>query len=119
MVVRDPHASGLLGGATVRANVHESIASQTGVDLRRLAAKAEEFGFLTDETGYSRAQASLRFVLSDPRVAAALPMLTNTEHLAAAVASSDMDELSRELIEAAEQIYEGASASDTEDSSGD
>jgi len=107
ILVRVPHASGLLDGkfdsTTVFAkNDHRSHRKREWM-LEGLK-KVEQLRFLTQER--TMAQAALRFVLAEPSVASVLPTITSMDDLLEFAGASDVPELTDEELARVNELYE-------------
>lgn len=102
LIVRGPHASGLLEGKFTKDAVFnpDDPRSKLGVDwLRNGLEQAGRFQFLTGkETGRTLAQAALLWHLAEPTVASCLPNIASREDLAEYAQASEKNALTREEL---------------------
>ena len=69
--------------------------------------KVNQLSFLTEGTGRTLAQASLKFILSDPMITSILPTITNAEELAEFAAASDgVADLTSDELARISELYE-------------
>ena len=101
LLCRAPHASGLLDGT------FDAHASYSGADERLHAGmqKLQMLDFLTHESEITLSQVALQFVLSDERVAAALPTVTGTDRLREFAEAADMPELDAKTLSRIDELY--------------
>jgi len=107
ILVRVPHASGLLDGkfdanTVFPSNDHRSHRKREWM-IEGLK-KVEKLQFLTE--GRSMAQAALRFVLAEPTVASVLPTVTGLEDLIEFAGASDVQDLTEEELARVSDLYE-------------
>lgn len=102
LIVRGPHASGLLEGKFTTDTVFkpDDARSKLGADwLHDGLEKAARFQFLTGkETGRTLAQAALLWHLAEPTVASCLPNIASREDLAEFAAAPEKNTLTREEL---------------------
>jgi aryl-alcohol dehydrogenase-like predicted oxidoreductase len=107
LLVRVPHSSGMLEGkytadTTFDASDHRSHRKKEWL-VRGLAA-LEKLSFLTDEMTIG--QAALRFVLTEPQVASALPNIYDEAQLSEFAAASDKPDLTSDQLARIDKLYQ-------------
>ncbi len=102
LLCRAPHASGLLDGAL------DATAAQPDADdrLQEGLKRLQMLDFLTHESDATLGQVALQFVLSDVRVASALPIVTSLDRLREFAAAADMPELDSSTLARINELYE-------------
>jgi aryl-alcohol dehydrogenase-like predicted oxidoreductase len=102
LIVRGPHASGLLEGKFTADTVFkpDDARSKLGADwLRNGLEQAERFQFLTGkDTGRTLAQAALLWHLAEPTVASCLPNIASHADLVEYAQASEKNALTREEL---------------------
>jgi aryl-alcohol dehydrogenase-like predicted oxidoreductase len=68
--------------------------------------KIERIRFLCEGTGRTMAQAALRFILAQPRMACVIPTITNESELHEYAGASDVPDLTEEELRRVEELYE-------------
>ena len=114
VLVRVPHASGLLDG-TVKADTvfseqdHRSHRVSTEDRKREWQInglkKVEQLTFLTEGTGRTLGQAALQYILAEPSVASVLPNIYNESLLRAFAAAVDTPVLTPAELARINQLY--------------
>jgi aryl-alcohol dehydrogenase-like predicted oxidoreductase len=117
ILVRVPHASGLLDG-TVAA---ETVFSEDDHRFHRVSTeerkkqwqvdglkKVRQLGFLWEGRGRTLGQAALQFVLAEPSIASVLPNIYNEALLREFSAAVDTPPLSAEELARVNALYDGA-----------
>ena len=114
LMARVPHASGLLDGTvkpetTYTENDHRYHRVSTD-EKKRLwqeqgLKKIEHLNFLTDGTGRTLGQAALKFVLSDPAMAAVFPNIYTDAQLDEFAATSATPDLSDDELATLTELY--------------
>jgi len=114
ILVRVPHASGLLDGTvrpetTFAENDHRYHRVSTD-DKKRLwqeegLKKVEQLDFLTKGTGRTLGQAVLKFILSEPSIASVFPNIYNDPFLTEFSAASDVPDLTPEELSRVQELY--------------
>ena len=114
LLVRVPHASGLLDGTVSETTVfaptdHRYHRVSTDEKKRKWQdeglKKVKQLGFLTDGTGRTIGQAALKFILSEPAIASALPNIYNDAFLEEFAAASQAPDLTAEELARVSQLY--------------
>lgn len=117
MLVRVPHASGLLDGTVTEATVfteqdHRYHRVSTDERKRQWQSdglkKVRQLSFLTDGTGRTLGQAALKFVLAEPSVAAVFPNIYNDALLKEFASASEAPDLSDTDLSRISQLYANA-----------
>ncbi|MBI4227101.1 MAG: aldo/keto reductase [Candidatus Omnitrophica bacterium] len=114
LMARVPHASGLLDGTvkpetTYTENDHRYHRVSTD-EKKRLwqeqgLKKVERLDFLTDGTGRTLGQAALKFVLSDPAMAAVFPNIYTDAQLDEFAATSAVPDLTDDELATLSELY--------------
>ncbi|MBI3318146.1 MAG: aldo/keto reductase [Candidatus Omnitrophica bacterium] len=114
ILVRVPHASGLLDGTVTRQTTFaesDHRYHRVSTDERKRQwqeeglKKVEQLSFLTQGKERTLGQAALKFILSRPTVASVLPNLTNEKLLAEFAATSDTPDLTSEELDRIQALY--------------
>lgn len=114
LMVRVPHASGLLEGRYTRETTFgegDHRFFRVNTDARRKAwlddglKKVERLGFLTEGTGRTMAQAAIRWILSEPCFACVLPNIYSEDQLAEFAGASGVPDLSPEEARMVNELY--------------
>ena len=106
-VVRVPHSSGLLEGGLTPDTVfppNDHRRHRPRSWLVEGLQKVDRLGFLCE--GRTLAQAALRWVLADRRVASTLPNVYDRDQLAGLVAASDVPDLTDDELARVAELYE-------------
>ncbi|HZP80774.1 MAG TPA: aldo/keto reductase [Chthonomonadaceae bacterium] len=115
VLVRVPHASGLLEGSysedtQFSANDHRSFRLTTDAMRKQWLLdglkKIEKLRFLTAGTGRTLGQAALQFILSEPSIASALPNIYDARQLEEFAAASDTPPLTTDELRQVSDLYE-------------
>lgn len=114
ILVRVPHASGLLDG-TVKP---DTVFAQDDHRFHRVSTedrkhqwqvqglkKVEQLGFLWEKTGKTLGQAAIQFILAEPSVASVLPNIYNEALLNAFAAAADLPAISSDDLGRVNQLY--------------
>ena len=114
ILVRVPHASGLLDGTvrpetTFTENDHRYHRVSTD-EKKRLwqeegLKKVEQLDFLTKGTGRTLGQAALKFILSEPAIASVFPNIYNEQLLSEYAAASGVPDLTGEELSKTSDLY--------------
>lgn len=114
ILVRVPHASGLLDGTvrpetTFARNDHRYHRVSTDERKRQWQEeglkKVEQLRFLTEGTGRTIGQAALKFILSEPAVASVFPNLYNDQLLAEFAGASGVADLAPEELSRVQALH--------------
>jgi aryl-alcohol dehydrogenase-like predicted oxidoreductase len=114
LMVRVPHASGLLEGrytreTTFSENDHRFFRVNTGERKKEWLddglTKLEAITFLTEGTGRALSQAAIQFILAEPSLACALPNIYNAEQLDEFAAAADVLPLTADELQRLEALY--------------
>lgn len=114
VLVRVPHASGLLEGSyseetQFSANDHRSFRLTTDAMRKQWLLdglkKIEKLGFLTAEAGRTLGQAAIQFILSESSIASALPNIYDARQLEEFAAASDTPPLTAEELRRVADLY--------------
>ncbi|PIQ82962.1 MAG: aldo/keto reductase [Candidatus Omnitrophica bacterium CG11_big_fil_rev_8_21_14_0_20_64_10] len=98
VLVRVPHASGLLDGTVTRETVFGKEDHRyhrvSSAERKRLwqeegLKKVEQLGFLTEKTGRTLSQAALKFILREPSITSVFPNIYNEKLLEEFAAAPD------------------------------
>ena len=117
MLVRVPHASGLLDGTVTERTVfteQDHRYHRVSTDERKKQwqsdglKKVRQLSFLTDGTGRTLGQAALKFILAEPSIAAVFPNLYNEALLSECAAASGVPDLSDADLLRISQLYANA-----------
>ena len=113
-LVRVPHASGLLDGTVKR----DTVFTETDHRYHRVSTderkrqwqeeglkKVDQLDFLTSGTGRTLGQAALKFILSEPTVAAVLPNIYSEALLCEFAATSDAPDLIPAELSRIRELY--------------
>ena len=112
LLVREPHAFGLLDGPSAGALRESETELRGGSEPRRLEegkiekAKQELEALRFLEEGRSRNQAAILFALAQPAVAAVLPWISSSAEIDEFAAASDLAPLSREELDRIEDLWQ-------------
>ena len=109
LLVRVPHASGLLDGTVTRDTVfpetdHRSHRKKEWLD--ESLQKVEQIKFLTEDTGLTIGQAALKFSLSQEMVSSVLLTVANVDQLKEFATTSDLPNLSQEELNKIYDLYD-------------
>ena len=114
ILVRVPHASGLLDGTVTEQTVFgegdhrfhrvstEDRKQQWQVNGLK---KVKQLGFLTEGAGRTLGQAAIKFILAEPSVASVLPNIYNESLLREFTAAPEMPDLTAEEFARVQQLY--------------
>ncbi len=116
ILVRVPHASGLLDG-TVKP---ETVFTEDDHRFHRVSSedrknawqveglkKVKQLAFLTDGTSRTLGQTAIKFILAEPSLASVLPNIYNESLLREFAAASDTSPLSADELAHIEELYAG------------
>jgi aryl-alcohol dehydrogenase-like predicted oxidoreductase len=115
MLVRVPHASGLLDGTVKPETVfseNDHRFHRVSTDERKKAwqddglKKVQQLGFLWDGLGRTLGQAALQFILAEPSVASVLPNIYSQPLLKEFVAAAEAPPLTPDDLRRVQQLYE-------------
>ena len=114
ILVRVPHASGLLDG-TVKP---ETVFTEDDHRFHRVSTddrkhqwqvnglkKVEQLKFLTEGAGRTLGQAALKYILAEPSMASVLPNIYNEQFLEEFAAAPDGDDLTHDELSRIAQLY--------------
>jgi aryl-alcohol dehydrogenase-like predicted oxidoreductase len=114
VMVRVPHASGLLEGSytadtTFEPGDHRNFRVTTN-ERRKMwledgLKKIERLDFLTRDTGRTLGQAALQFIWSEPTIASALPNIYDEKQLEEMCAAADVPALSTDEYRRVQALY--------------
>ena len=109
LLVRVPHASGLLDGTVTKDTVfpetdHRSHRKREWLDEN--LEKVEQIGFLTEGKEMTIGQAALKLCLSQETVSSVLLTVTDQEQLEEFALASDLPDLSREELDRIADLYD-------------
>ncbi|MBI3319768.1 MAG: aldo/keto reductase [Candidatus Omnitrophica bacterium] len=114
VLVRVPHASGLLDGSVTEASVfseqdHRYHRVSTEDRKRQWQVeglkKVKQLSFLTEGTGRTVAQAAIQFILSEPSVASVLPNMYDERLLQEFIAASEAPALTGSELSRIQELY--------------
>ncbi len=114
ILVRVPHASGLLDGTVKPETVFtedDHRFHRVSTDDRRQAwqvdglQKVKQLGFLTEGTGRTLAQAAIQFILAEPSIASVLPNIYHESLLREFASASDGPRLTSEELARVSRLY--------------
>ena len=114
VLVRVPHASGLLDGTvkpeTVFGEDDHRFHRVSTEDRKRAwqvngLKKVEQLAFLTEGVGRTLSQAAIQYILAEPSVASVLPNIYNAQLLREFAAAPQTPALSAEELERVAQLY--------------
>ncbi|MCH7636974.1 MAG: aldo/keto reductase, partial [Proteobacteria bacterium] len=109
VLAREPHASQVLTGKLAVGTAASGGTAGLGPRERSFVTSlshAGELHFLAEDTGRTIAQSAIKFCLTQPLVASALPNITNLEDLAEYAAAPDTAELYPEEQERLLELWE-------------
>ncbi len=117
MLVRVPHASGLLDGTVTETTVfteQDHRYHRVSTDEKKKQwqmdglKKVKQLAFLTDGTGRTLGQAALKFILAEPSLASVFPNIYNEHLLSEFAAGSDTPDFSEADLSRISQLYASA-----------
>ena len=106
LLVRVPHASGLLDGTYTKDTVFDPGDDRSQEWLERGLKKLAKLDFLTDSLPSTIGQIAIKFGLAAPGVASVLPNMTNVPQLEEFARAPETEDIPRELLERAFELYE-------------
>jgi aryl-alcohol dehydrogenase-like predicted oxidoreductase len=109
VIARAPLANGVLSGAITEETVlapEDARSAWDRADLIRRIQQASEFKFLADETGLSRAETALRFVLDNDDVSTVLVGMQTPEQVESNAAVVNADPLPIGLHQSIVELYD-------------
>jgi aryl-alcohol dehydrogenase-like predicted oxidoreductase len=107
-LIRVPHSSGLLEGKYTEDTVFpegDHRRHRPRYWLINGLKKVEQLKSLTQGTGRTLAQAALKWLLSEPKVASTLPNIYNEEQLREFAAAPDTPDLTHEELDRVAELY--------------
>ncbi len=114
ILVRVPHASGLLDGTVTEQTVFgegDHRVHRVSTDERKQQwqvnglKKVKQLAFLTEGAGRTLGQAAIKFILAEPSVAAVLPNIYNESLLREFAAAPETPDLTAEEFARIQQLY--------------
>jgi len=109
LLVRVPHASGLLEGTVTPDTVFDPGDHRAHRKREWLISglqKVERLQYLVKGTGRTLAQAAIKFCLSEPTVVSVLPNITSQPQLEEFVTAVDCPDLTEQEVEEAHRLYD-------------
>jgi len=115
VMVRVPHASGLLEGSYTNEtefapgdhrNFRVNSSEKRKLWLEDGLKKVEKLEFLIKNTGRTLGQAALQFIWSEPTMASALPNIYDEKQLEEFVAAADVPELTVSELSSLKELYQ-------------